>query len=296
MVSGYITNAWREEPSVSLDQLSFLADEQAGHPPAPVTETIIYNRQKSSQTTNGHGRNELPAHLPRVDHVIEPDEDTSDLVKIAEVITEELEYTPPSLVVNRYIRPKYARPDKEGVIIGELPNRPIEKGIPGPGLLAHIPIVNTPTICLYTVRGRFLNGTGWIFRLQPLTIGSNQELKSLRRCINCFVSGFVLRYISRRMKLRSGFLTVASAVKLTRAIFGFITIRLKVRFILSIRKVAAAKAPGIYLRNIGAIFRAMAMRAMMSSAKGWTSSRFIVWHMPGAILRRLWEMAVRLNR
>lgn len=125
-------------PSVSLDQLSLLADMETVITPEPAIETISYNRSKASQASNGHGRNELPAHLPRIDHVIEPDEDTSGLVKIGEVITEELEYTPPSLVVNRYIRPKYARSDNGGVIIGDLPNRPIEKGIPGPGLLAQI--------------------------------------------------------------------------------------------------------------------------------------------------------------
>src|SRR5690606_39413005 len=42
------------------------------------------------------------------------------------------------LFVRRYVRPKYARPGGDGVVIGELPQRPIDKGIPGPGLLAQI--------------------------------------------------------------------------------------------------------------------------------------------------------------
>jgi len=122
----------------TVDQLSLLADNSTGQTPAPVVETITYNRSKTSPSVKGHGRGELPAHLPRNEIVIEPEEDTSGLVRIGEVITEELEYTPPELIVNRYIRPKYVRADNGGILIGELPNRPIEKGIPGPGLLANI--------------------------------------------------------------------------------------------------------------------------------------------------------------
>ncbi len=49
-----------------------------------------------------------------------------------------MEYFPPVLKVNKYIRPKYAKQDAEGVLIGRLPSRPIEKGIPSPALFAHI--------------------------------------------------------------------------------------------------------------------------------------------------------------
>lgn len=78
--------------------------------------------------------------LPRKEIVIEPAEDTTGMKKIGEEITEELEYKPGSLYVNRYIRPKYARPNDEGIVTGMLPTRPIEKGIAGPGLLADIMI------------------------------------------------------------------------------------------------------------------------------------------------------------
>jgi transposase len=58
--------------------------------------------------------------------------------RIGDEITEELEYEPPKYYVNRYIRPKYALPKDEGVVIGHLPSRPIEKGIAGPGVIAHL--------------------------------------------------------------------------------------------------------------------------------------------------------------
>jgi transposase len=80
----------------------------------------------------------LPASLPREQVIIEPHEDVTGWTRIGEEITEELERIPGKLFVRQYVRPKYAKPDGEGVIIGELPARPIDKGIAGPGLLAQI--------------------------------------------------------------------------------------------------------------------------------------------------------------
>lgn len=105
----------------------------------PATEEIAYTRRKNSEKKQP-SRNALPVHLPRDVVVIEPDEETDGMRKIGEEITEELEYTPASLRVTRYVRPKYAGADGEGVLIGALPSRPIEKGIAGPGLLAHVMI------------------------------------------------------------------------------------------------------------------------------------------------------------
>ena len=48
------------------------------------------------------------------------------------------EYTAASLVKKRIIRPKYALPQNEGIIIGKLPSRPIEKGIAEASLLSHL--------------------------------------------------------------------------------------------------------------------------------------------------------------
>src|SRR5690554_5363538 len=60
------------------------------------------------------------------------------MVRIGEEVAEVLEYTPARFFIKRYIRPKYAPKNKEGVFIGSLPSRPIDKGIAGPGLLASI--------------------------------------------------------------------------------------------------------------------------------------------------------------
>ncbi|NJN28955.1 MAG: IS66 family transposase [Cyclobacteriaceae bacterium] len=98
-----------------------------------ITKTV-----KTKPVRIDSGRMQLPAHLPRVEHLLEPAEDTSGYKKIGEEITEELAYTPGKMYVNRFIRPKYARPENNGVVVAKLPERPIDKAIAGTSLLAQI--------------------------------------------------------------------------------------------------------------------------------------------------------------
>lgn len=108
--------------------------------PSPV-QTIEYTRTTKTSTEKVNtGRMKLPADLPREEVILEPDQDVSGLTVIGKEITEELERVPGKLFVRQYIRPKYALPNGEGVVIADLPARPIDKGIPGPGLLAQIVI------------------------------------------------------------------------------------------------------------------------------------------------------------
>ena len=86
------------------------------------------------------GRMKLPEHLRREEIIIEPTEDITGLKKMGEEVTEVLEYEPGELFVKKYVRSKYAKPGSEGVLIGELPSRPLEKLIAGEGLLAQIVI------------------------------------------------------------------------------------------------------------------------------------------------------------
>jgi transposase len=103
-----------------------------------------------------HGRRELPAHLPRV----EIPHDLSDEQKkcpccgetrlcIGNEVSEQLEFVSASFKVLRHLRSKYAcKPCGDGVClkcdgqahieIAIKPAQPIEKGLPGPGLLAHL--------------------------------------------------------------------------------------------------------------------------------------------------------------
>lgn len=87
------------------------------------------------------GRLKLPEHLEVVETIIEPSEDTTGMVYIGNEITDELDYTPAKLFINRIIRPKYITVEDENNeqrgVIAEL-NRPIPKCIASAALLVMI--------------------------------------------------------------------------------------------------------------------------------------------------------------
>ena len=144
-------------PVFDDNQLNLEVDVETVGEAETKTERVEYNRRKTKRKVTPHGRNPIPSHIPRKDIIIEPEEDISGLKKIGEEVTEELEYEPGKLHVNRYIRPKYARPRDKGIAVGSLPSRPIEKGIPGPGLLSHILISKyIDHLPLYRQRKQFL--------------------------------------------------------------------------------------------------------------------------------------------
>lgn len=105
-------------------------------------EAVVVKKRKKKK---GHGRSKLPEDIPRERIELNPPAESlicsqgHDKVKIGEEITEELEVIPASFIVKQYVRPKYAcKVCGNEVVIADLPARPIEKGRPGPGLLAHI--------------------------------------------------------------------------------------------------------------------------------------------------------------
>jgi transposase len=102
------------------------------------TKKIEYTRNTTEVVKEHPGRTKLPEHLERREIIIEPQEKTEGCKKIGEEITEELEYEPGKLFVNRFVRPKYVKPNNEGIIIAAMIDRPLPKAITGPGLLAQI--------------------------------------------------------------------------------------------------------------------------------------------------------------
>lgn len=58
--------------------------------------------------------------------------------QLGEDVTEELEYVPGRFVVNRVVCLRMACKCCEKISQAPLPSRPIERGRPGPGLLAHV--------------------------------------------------------------------------------------------------------------------------------------------------------------
>jgi len=87
-------------------------------------------------------RKPLPDQLERNETVIAPGAACAQcggaLKTLGEDVTEELEYVPGRFVVNRFVRPRMACACCEAICQAPLPSRPIERGRPGPGLLAHV--------------------------------------------------------------------------------------------------------------------------------------------------------------
>lgn len=130
--------ATSNDPQLSLD----IQTEPIGTRIITDTQKITYTRNKIVEDKAVHhpGRMKLPEDLRREEIIIEPTGDTTGCKKMGEEITEVLEYQPGELYVKQYKRIKYAKPDNAGVLIGELPVRPIEKAMAGEGLLAQIVI------------------------------------------------------------------------------------------------------------------------------------------------------------
>ena len=88
-------------------------------------------------------RRPIPDHIPRMQVELAPGEESCSgcggaLRRLGEDITEELEYVPGRFVVNRIERPRLACAGCDRFVQAPLPARPIERGRPGPGLLAHV--------------------------------------------------------------------------------------------------------------------------------------------------------------
>lgn len=97
----------------------------------------------SAVTTERPARQLPPPHLPRevVRHEpapVCPDCGGRSLRKRGEDVTEVLEYVPASFRVIRHVRPRYACGDCDAPVQAPTPSLPIERGKPGPGLVAHV--------------------------------------------------------------------------------------------------------------------------------------------------------------
>jgi transposase len=122
-----------------------LAQAQAVPTPAAAPEPVPAPTPSASQK-NGHGRKPLPASLPRkpILHDVPPEQRVCpdcgiERTCIGREVREQLEYVPASMIVLEHIRPKYACRVCEGnIVIADRLPEPIEKGLPGPGLMAHV--------------------------------------------------------------------------------------------------------------------------------------------------------------
>ena len=91
----------------------------------------------------------MPAHLPRETQVHYPKGHVGDapcacsecggkLRQLGEDVSEQLEYVPGRFKVIRHVRPKLACVGCQSILQAAAPSRPIQRGLPGPALLAHV--------------------------------------------------------------------------------------------------------------------------------------------------------------
>ena len=134
----------RKGEKADRDQLSLFAEDAPGR--ALVVAPEVERPPTETTKPTGHGRRPLPASLPRerVVHDVAPEDRACPECgeprrKIGEEVREQLEYVPASLIVLEHVRPKYACASCAAhVAIAERLPEPIEKGLPGDGLLAHV--------------------------------------------------------------------------------------------------------------------------------------------------------------
>ena len=127
--------------SEALDQLELTLEEEEIATSARDDVNAIKADQPAAPKDKPK-RKPLPDHLPRNEEVLSPGEACDHcggkLKTLGEDVTEELEYVPGRFVVNRIVRPRMACSCCEKIVQAPLPSRPIERGRPGPGLLAHV--------------------------------------------------------------------------------------------------------------------------------------------------------------
>ena len=122
-----------------------------------------------------NGRVLIPANLPRVEEVIEPDEDVSDMKRIGQDVTEVMEYDPGRIWVRRIVRPKYARAEtseetSEGQIVqAPAKDLPFGRSKAGVSLISHILISKyVEHLPLHRLIARFARSG---LKIAPATMG-----------------------------------------------------------------------------------------------------------------------------
>ncbi|MGA8308422.1 MAG: IS66 family transposase [Terriglobales bacterium] len=129
-----------EQLELRLEELQSRSAESASQPESPLAamapSLLISPPAKPA-------RRPLPDHLLRQTQRHEPKESACPdcggrLRQLGEDVSEMLEYAPASFFVIRHVRPKLSCSKCDHIVQAAAPSRPIERGIAGPGLLAHV--------------------------------------------------------------------------------------------------------------------------------------------------------------
>src|SRR6266481_5011956 len=132
-----------EKLDCEIEQLELRLDEleatQAEKVPPSQTPTVVAPTANVAKPA----RRPLPEHLPRETRKYPPKQTAcpdcgGELKHLGEDVSEMLEYVPARFKVIRQVRPKLACACCDRIVQAEAPTRPIERGVAGPGLLAHV--------------------------------------------------------------------------------------------------------------------------------------------------------------
>jgi transposase len=135
---------------LSDDQLMLFAKEILESQPAGavIVPPAEEKKQEVKGYTRRHGRGALPAELPRkrIEYALSEEdrkcpECGTPREEIGEETSEQVDYVPASVMVLEHVRKKYACKCCQGeVVVAEKAAQPIEKGLPGPGMLAQVAV------------------------------------------------------------------------------------------------------------------------------------------------------------
>lgn len=125
---------------LTVDALQAITPEDVGIPAVATVEPAPARQRYR------HARRALPAHLPRETLVHQSPEVTqggcarcgSALRKLGEDVAEVPEFVPGFFKVIRHVREKHSCRSCSRIVQPPAPSRPIERGVAGPALPAHI--------------------------------------------------------------------------------------------------------------------------------------------------------------
>jgi transposase len=128
-----------EKVTREIEQLELKLEELETGQAERVTATTTASTPEKSKPK----RRPLPEHLPREVHTHQAAEDAcpdcgGQLRKLGEDASEILERVPASYKVIRHVRLKMACTKCDVIVEAPAPSRPIERGLAGPALLAHV--------------------------------------------------------------------------------------------------------------------------------------------------------------
>jgi transposase len=147
-----IFGAKSEKAVIQVEQFELQLEETETEQVAAEEEIEAPALEAEPDLKSRPSRKPLPAHLPREVVTHHPEQDCcpdcgGQLRNFGEDVAEILEYIPANFKVIRHVRPKFACKKCERVVEAPAPSRTIERGLAGPGLLAHVLVAKYADHC-----------------------------------------------------------------------------------------------------------------------------------------------------